>query len=446
MPSNSELSDREIEILRLVATGASNKEIAQELHISTNTVKVHLRNIFGKIGVESRTEAALYAVTAGYVDGLRSSIGEQEKAPTPIITEDILVIEDDTALSPKSSNRPRMLGALLVVALVMIVILLIIRNPGSNQRNSEQTALEIINPTLAPRWQVLAPMLSKRFGFAFVPHENKIYAIGGESDGQVLGMVEVYDISSDKWVESKSKPTPVADISGAVLRGKIYIAGGRLASGAVTDLLEIYDIQEDKWIKGSSLPSPRSSYAIAAYEGRLYLFGGWDGKDVSNKVYEYIPETDQWREKSPMTVARMAGGAVAASGKIYLIGGSDGDQTLKTNDAYSPNLDDLEHNPWESMAPMPSGRSNFGITSLSGIIYVIGGESEFSGGLELLSYFPSSDQWQNLDSQILNVWSQLGVAGIESNIYLAGGNIDGKTTEQSLSFKAIYTVLFPVVK
>jgi DNA-binding NarL/FixJ family response regulator len=65
---NSELSERELEILRLVATGASNKEIASRLTISTNTVKVHLRNIFAKVGAASRTEAALYAVRTGLVE------------------------------------------------------------------------------------------------------------------------------------------------------------------------------------------------------------------------------------------------------------------------------------------------------------------------------------------------------------------------------------------
>ena len=52
-------------ILRLVATGTSDNDIARQLFISSNTVKVHIRNIFGKIGVTSRTEAAVYAIHAG---------------------------------------------------------------------------------------------------------------------------------------------------------------------------------------------------------------------------------------------------------------------------------------------------------------------------------------------------------------------------------------------
>ena len=63
--SKPELTEREIEILQRVATGASNRQIAQQLGISANTVKVHLRNIFEKLGVASRTEATLYAIQAG---------------------------------------------------------------------------------------------------------------------------------------------------------------------------------------------------------------------------------------------------------------------------------------------------------------------------------------------------------------------------------------------
>lgn len=59
------LSNREKEILRYVATGASNKEIAQRCHISETTVKSHLRNILSKMGVHNRAGAVSLATTMG---------------------------------------------------------------------------------------------------------------------------------------------------------------------------------------------------------------------------------------------------------------------------------------------------------------------------------------------------------------------------------------------
>ena len=56
------LTDREMEVLRLVAQGLSNREIAKQLFISENTVKNHIRNILEKLHLHSRMEAVVYAV------------------------------------------------------------------------------------------------------------------------------------------------------------------------------------------------------------------------------------------------------------------------------------------------------------------------------------------------------------------------------------------------
>jgi NarL family two-component system response regulator YdfI len=61
------LSPREIEVLRLMAEGASNKTIAWRLNISEHTVKFHVNSIFSKMGVSTRTEAVMGGLRAGLV-------------------------------------------------------------------------------------------------------------------------------------------------------------------------------------------------------------------------------------------------------------------------------------------------------------------------------------------------------------------------------------------
>lgn len=71
------LSQREMEVLRLLVAGLSNKEIAYHLGISHQTVKNHITSILAKLGVADRTQAAVYALRRGWVP-LRSS--EQEES------------------------------------------------------------------------------------------------------------------------------------------------------------------------------------------------------------------------------------------------------------------------------------------------------------------------------------------------------------------------------
>jgi len=61
------LTERETDVLRLLAQGQANKQIARSLNIAEKTVKVHVSNILSKLGVQSRTQATLYAIRTGLV-------------------------------------------------------------------------------------------------------------------------------------------------------------------------------------------------------------------------------------------------------------------------------------------------------------------------------------------------------------------------------------------
>jgi NarL family two-component system response regulator LiaR len=63
-----DLTDREMEVLRLIAAGKSNQEVADELFIGIKTVKFHVTNILAKLGVEDRTQAAIYAFKHGLAE------------------------------------------------------------------------------------------------------------------------------------------------------------------------------------------------------------------------------------------------------------------------------------------------------------------------------------------------------------------------------------------
>ena len=61
------LTQREMEVLRIAARGRANKDIARELVMSVRTVQAHLSNIFNKLGVGSRTEAVVYCLKKGWL-------------------------------------------------------------------------------------------------------------------------------------------------------------------------------------------------------------------------------------------------------------------------------------------------------------------------------------------------------------------------------------------
>jgi DNA-binding CsgD family transcriptional regulator len=438
--SSSELSEREKEILRLVATGASNKEIAQQLFISANTVKVHLRNVFTKIGVASRTEAAMYAVKTGMVE---SAVAVIPVEPAPPSVEPIVALP--LVIEPRSAQKREI--PVWYVAVSAALILLAIFGTGFLflARSTPPTpTVEVNIATPESRWKHMADMPTARSGLAAAAYENRIYAIGGDITQGVTGALEIFDPQTNTWLVGPSKALPVADVEAAVVGGKIYVPGGRLASGDVTNTLEIYNPQQDAWEQGTALPFGISAYALVAFEGKLYLFGGWDGTKYLASVYIYDPGQGVWSTSVSMPTARAYAGAAVAGGKIYVIGGYDGGKFLDLNAAYLPDRLDGDETPWEVYAPLPESLRDIGVASVADIVHVFG--KNIAGDQSTtLEYLPASGTWQTFENSLTSQWSGFRLIASGSYLYLLGGQVDHRYSVQNTAYRAIYTIAVPLI-
>ena len=434
MADISDLSERETEILCLVAKGASNKQIAQELYISANTVKVHLRNIFSKIGVSSRTEAAMYAVSAGLVE------------PSGITDEGIQVsvsTADQTLKQGRfGQNRLWLIGGIVGILFIILagIFFILIRNDGTLASSPQMESDENL------RWQKKADMITPRYGFGVTTYENKIFAVAGEMDDVVTNVLERYDPELDEWDTLTPKPLKVADVSAVTIGGKIYVPGGRLQSGELSDVFEVYDPGNNQWYQLAQMPATLSAYTLVAFEGSVYLFGGWDGEQYVNSAYLYDPDADEWRDLSPMITARGYAGGATAGGKIYVLGGLNNQGVLDVNEVYQPGQEGEIGSAWTAAAPLPESRYSMGVASVADIIHIIGGIGDVDEDLLSLVYYPNSDNWEKFTNPYSGSWSNLGLVPLESRIYALGGLLGETITSQNMVYQAIYTVLFPVVK
>jgi DNA-binding CsgD family transcriptional regulator len=429
--TSNELSERELEILRLIATGASNKEIAQQLFISVNTVKVHLRNIFTKLGVSSRTEAAMYAVNAGLVASPSERLGANER-------------QDDYPGEEKPGNAPRLARRFWVPAAIILVLVtsMLVYFTGRNNDGPESSVIALPQA----EWTTHTTMPTERSGLGLALRGNLIYAIAGEGDRGVLGSVELYDAASNQWSILAPKPTAVTDVEAGMIGGKIYVPGGRLQNGEITDILEIYDPGRDEWSTAASLPEKLSAYGLATFEGKLYLFGGWNGQEYLDTVLEYDPDQDAWGNKSPLSEPRAHASAVLVGGQIHLLGGFDGSDALDLHEVYTPNLDDGSISPWMQSVPMPSGRYAMGSAALLDNIYLVGGVGDAFAWM--LSYGSQSQatEWQRMAGPTDDEWYDLGVVALGTRIYAIGGEIESQPSANTLSVQVIFIQTLPFVR
>jgi DNA-binding CsgD family transcriptional regulator len=459
----AELSEREREILILVAGGASNKEVAQRLVISPNTVKVHLRNIFGKVGVSSRTEAALYAVRAGLVrvavappanaeaDGANGAVAEAAEATTEASPTVIPLPPPgpEPAAPAAPAPRPRLTAVWLAGAVLLLVAAVAALALPRLLRPGVPTAAPATSPpttTPVPRWELRTAMPTAREHLAAAAFENQIYAIGGETAQGVTGATERYDPAADAWTTLAAKPLAVADVGAAVLGGLLYVPGGRLGSGAVTDVVEVYDPVDDTWSPRAKMPEALSGYALAAFEGRLYVFGGWNGNGYVASVYAYDPAEDAWTERTRMPTARGFAAAAVSGGQIYVVGGTDARRATPAVEAYVPARDSDVANPWQTLDPAPASLSAIAVASLADTLYVTGRDAA-AGTFAAWEFRPEQAAWQPLEAMPLSGFAPdwLGVVAIHTHIYVLGSPPAAGASPQFVAYQALYTNLIPVV-
>jgi DNA-binding CsgD family transcriptional regulator len=419
MPEYGEpLSERELEILDLVATGVTNREVAYQLSISVNTVKVHLRNIYTKLGAESRTEATMIAVQEGWVVVEGATAPSADEATTGEQVADMDLVPQPPLPWPKR--------VALIVALLLAIATIIVTWPHSESRAETQLDLPLDRPQaqeLTARlkdgtsaWHERAQMPTRRAHLALATVEGHILAIAGQTPEGVTAAVEIYDPGEDLWVRGKDKPTPATYVSSVTVGKDVYIPGGCEATGTPLSIVEVYDAEANSWREVGPLPAPRCAYSLATMGERLYLFGGWDGERYVATTYIYDPQTDTWTEGAPMASNSGFGAAAALSDNIYVVGGYDGRRELGTCAVYAPASDS-----WTDCAPLTVGRGGLKLASLGGQLYAIGGGgwTSYLGFNE--RYSPAIDTWTPIETPLVGEWRSPGVVVFEMTVYAVGG-------------------------
>jgi DNA-binding CsgD family transcriptional regulator len=447
------LSERELEVLKLLATGATNQQIARSLFISPNTVKVHLRNIYEKLGVQSRTEATMESVRRGWVTVVRTPVvAEEERAGAP--AADAPAAEAASSPIPLPVLRqPIRLWQRIYMLVAGLLVVVAVWAPELWQSRSQALALTPLSDVgqlqVAPgarakvtRWSARSPLPDGRSRLAVAEVAGEFYAIGGETAGGILDQVTVYNPQSNDWLGGARKPTAVANVSAAVLNGLIYVPGGTISDGQATAALEVYNPISDTWQSRAPLPAPVAAYGLAALNGRLYLFGGWDGTRYVATTYVYDPATDKWRAGTPLPAPRAFLAAYALEQQIYVAGGYDGHVESNSVLAYDPNGEGTSAGPWAVRATLNQGRGGLALVGIYGRLFAIGG-----GWRNPISFNEQYDlrtgAWSKIESPVTGQWRNLGLVARGNDLYAIGG-WSGAYLANVERYTALYQIMLPI--
>ena len=435
---NINLSERESEILKLLGQGKSNKEIAQELFISINTVKVHLNNVFKKLGVSSRTEATVYAIEHKLIDSPLPK-------PEPVQVFVPMYHEREPEHSKISPFLKQFWWATVLAVFALLTGLSFLIRSSNIFADPTPTSSQFINAFSQERWYEMPSIPTPRTLLAIATWDNAIYAIGGHTNEGTSAVVERFTRTSNLWETMAPKPTPVELASAAVVGGKIYVPGGQLGDGTLTNVLEVYDPRTDSWSSKRSLPFSLANYGISTYEGRLFIFGGWDGKGNRDTVLHYNTDSDSWEEMSTLPTARSGGRAITLGERIILVGGECNNGACLSIEVYDPIRDMDGEDPWLQQMPLNSDVKFIGAQEVSGSLFVFGIIE--SGVYELRNYTPQTNSWYTYTEKTnMLIIEKPQLTSINGEVYFLGGvDSNGYPSEKVVRYQAVYTIVLPQI-
>lgn len=418
------LSARELEIIELVSEGLTNREIAARLYLSPNTIKVHLRNIFTKTGVASRTELSMLAVQQGWV-GVPGSDETPVENSAPLAEPGAETATAEGApvaleLSPWPRTRQ---AALLIGVCLALVVLFLPYNPGRAVTPGDAGALVDapqgaplnLAPATEDGWRELSPLPVRRARLSLAAAGKHLYAIGGITEAGPTGQLDIYDIENDTWQSGLPRPAAWGNVGAVTLQNTILVPGGCDAGGQPHAAVHRYVIDAAHWEEVAPLPVPLCAYALTAHNGQAYLLGGWDGSRYRTLAYSYDPQADVWMELPASGEARGFGAAAALGGRIYYVGGYNDRRELKLCEAYLPT-----EARWVTCAPMLQPRGGLGLVAIGGRLQAVGGGWHTYLGFNE-RYDPNTATWAVLETPIVGEWRNLGLAVWDTSIYSVGG-------------------------